>query len=38
MEDSNKKTYVYKNNVSPSKRKNVSESINYNKISYKDRK
>jgi hypothetical protein len=37
LDEANKKSFLYKNSISPSKR-NIAPSIGYNKIDYKDRK
>ena len=38
MDEANKKAYLYKNKVSPTKTPVVSASVNYNKIDYPNRK
>jgi hypothetical protein len=37
MEEANKKSFLYKNKVSPMRNK-IASSVNYNKISFVDRK
>lgn len=38
MDEANKKSYLYKNRISPVKNAVVSSSVNYNKIDYPNRK
>lgn len=38
MEETNKKAYVYRNSASPVKRPKAAEDVEYNKISFRDRK
>lgn len=38
MEEANKKAYVYKNKVSPKKAQGVVQNMDYNRLSFKDRK
>lgn len=38
MEEANKKAYVYKNKVSPKKGQSVAQNMDYNKVSFRDRK
>lgn len=38
MEQANKKAYVYKNKITPKKTQGVAQNIDYNRLSFKDRK
>jgi hypothetical protein len=38
MDEANKKSYLYKNRISPAKNAVVSASVNYNRIDYPNRK
>ena len=38
MDEANRKAYLYKNKVSPSKQAQVSQDVNYNKIPFRNRK
>lgn len=38
MDEANRKAYIYKNKVSPKKHQSVAQNINYNKVSFRERK
>lgn len=38
MEEANSKAYVYKNKVAPKKIQGVVQNMDYNRLSFKDRK
>ena len=38
MDEANKKAYVYKNKVSPKKHHSVAQNMDYNKVSFRERK
>lgn len=38
MDEANKKAFLYKNKVSPKKQQSARQNLDYNKVSFRDRK